>query len=101
MRAATCMAAGASFLQRPFSAIAIAATLAAASWPASHAEAACAPAAVGSTPSNSIITCNLATSNQNNPDGYGTGAQNNNTVNVLTGASVTGTNSGFKLGNRD
>jgi outer membrane autotransporter protein len=85
-------------LQRPFSAVAITVTLAAALWPASQAEAACNPPAAGANPSGQTVNCSLTTTNQNNPDGYGTSGQNTDTVNVLTGASVTGTNFGFNLG---
>jgi hypothetical protein len=89
----------ASFLKEQVSGAVSAAALAAVlMWPASDAEAACAPPTGPGTPSNTTVTCGT-TNNQDNPDGYGTGAQNNNTVNVQTGASVSGTNNGFFLGN--
>jgi outer membrane autotransporter protein len=86
-------------LQFPLCAVAITVLLAATLWPASDANAACAPVAVGATPSNTTVTCSGATTNQNAPDGYGTGGQANDIVNLVTGASVTGTNSGLNLGN--
>ena len=42
------------------------------------------------------VNCNGTVTNQNSPDGYGTGQQDNDTVNVQTG-SVTGTNNGLNL----
>jgi uncharacterized protein with beta-barrel porin domain len=67
-------------------------------WPAGEALAQCAPVAVaGGTPSGATVNCNNIVTNQNAPDGYGTGDQNNDVVNVQTG-SVTGTNNGFNLG---
>jgi outer membrane autotransporter protein len=68
-------------------------------WPGSQAQAACAPATSGGTPSNSTVTCSGATLNQDVASGYGTGLQNTNTVNVQTSATVTGTTNGFFLGN--
>jgi outer membrane autotransporter protein len=68
-------------------------------WPGSQAQAACAPVTGVGTPSNSTVTCSGATLNQDNPNGYGTGQQNNNTVNVQTNASITGTSVGLFLGN--
>ncbi len=68
-------------------------------WPGSQAQAACAPTTGVGTPSNATITCSGATLNQDSPSGYGTGQQNNNTINVQTNASVTGTQNGFFLGN--
>src|SRR5947208_13982772 len=53
-------------------------------WPANEALAACAPAAVGATPSNTTVNCNGVVTNQNAPDGYGTGGQSNDVVNVQT-----------------
>ena len=65
---------------------------------ASAAEAACAPVAgAGTPPSGTTVTCSGTTTNQNAPAGYGTGAQNGLTINVLTGASVVGTSVGFAL----
>ncbi|MFQ5626563.1 MAG: hypothetical protein ACE5FM_07920, partial [Methyloligellaceae bacterium] len=51
------------------------------------------PAASGVT-----ATCTGVTVNQNAPDGYGTSLNDNVTVNVLTGASVIGTNEGIATG---
>lgn len=61
----------------------------------SDAWALCAPAA---PVSNTTVTCSATTTNQNSPNGYGTGVENNDAVNVQTGATVSGTNSGFLLG---
>lgn len=82
------------------SVIAVAALALLAFAPASEALAACAPAAVGATPSNTTVNCNGVVTNQNAPDGYGTGSQNNDVVNVQTG-SVTGTSTGFNLGDNN
>jgi len=68
-------------------------------WPGSQAQAACAPVTGVGTPSNSTVTCSGATLNQDGTSGYGTGQQNNNTVNVQTNATVTGTDNGLFLGN--
>jgi hypothetical protein len=74
-------------------------------WPSSEAEAApqCLPLATGAGPSNTTITCSGgAVTNQNSPNGYGTGNQNNDTINVTGGTTVTGNASfvsdGFLLG---
>jgi hypothetical protein len=74
-------------------------------WPSSEAEAApqCLPLASGAGPSNTTITCSGgAVTNQNSPNGYGTGNQNNDTINVTGGTTVTGNASfvsdGFLLG---
>ena len=66
-------------------------------WPAGEALAQCAPPAVGAAPSGATVNCNGAVLNQNTPDGYGTGLQTNDAINVQTG-SVTGTSSGFNIG---
>src|SRR5438309_1994270 len=58
---------------------------------ASGAWAACAPAA---PVSNTTVTCSGTTTDQNPPNGYGTGVENNLTINVQTGASVSGTGVG-------
>jgi hypothetical protein len=55
------------------------------------------PADAACTPNGSTVTCDGNTTNQDNPDGFGTG-QDNLTVNVKPGASVTGDNNGFTLG---
>ncbi|WP_426420275.1 autotransporter outer membrane beta-barrel domain-containing protein [Bradyrhizobium genosp. A] len=60
--------------------------------------AACAPATGVGTPSNATVTCSGSTTNQDSPAGYGTGDQDNNAVNVLANASVTGDIWGFMLG---
>jgi hypothetical protein len=69
----------------------------------SPALAACNPAAADGV----TATCSGVTNNQGGGapgtnggmDGYGTGTENNVTVNVLPGATVTGTNFGLSLGN--
>ena len=52
-----------------------------------RAAAQCAPE---SPVNNATVTCTGATRNQNRPDGYGTATDTGNTINVLSGASVTG-----------
>jgi uncharacterized protein with beta-barrel porin domain len=65
---------------------------------ASVVHAACAPVAgPGAPPSGTTVTCSGTTTNQNAPAGYGDASQNGLTINVLTGASVIGTNVGFAL----
>jgi uncharacterized protein with beta-barrel porin domain len=58
--------------------------------------AACAPAS-GAAVAGDTVVCTGTTTNQDAPDGYGTGAENNLTINVLSGASVTGDNNGLNL----
>src|SRR6516165_3031108 len=58
-------------------------------WPASPAQAGCSPPSGGA--SNTTVNCNGTTTNQDAPNGYGNGAQANNTVNVTNNATVTGT----------
>src|SRR5262249_55121261 len=58
--------------------VAIGALAAALAWPGS-AQAACSPTANAAGPNNTTVTCSGTTTNQNSPDGYGTGQQNNNT----------------------
>jgi uncharacterized protein with beta-barrel porin domain len=70
-------------------------------WPAGKAMAQCAPAAVGATPSGATVNCNGIVLNQNLPDGYGTGQQNNDTINVQTGGQVLGLNNGFNIGDNN
>jgi uncharacterized protein with beta-barrel porin domain len=67
-------------------------------WQVDQAQAAnqCLPLAVGAAPSGTTVNCNGTVTNQNSPDGYGTGLQDNDTINVQTG-SVTGTNNGLNL----
>jgi hypothetical protein len=43
---------------------------------------------------NTMITCSGATVNANGTDGYGTNTDKGNTYNILSGASVAGTNFG-------
>ncbi len=57
-----------------------------------RAYAACAPT---SPVNNATVTCTGTTTNQNDPDGYGTATDAGNTINVQAGASVTGTNAGL------
>ena len=78
--------------------IGAAAVVAAAGLTGSGAWAACAPVAGPGTPvSGTTVTCSGTTTNQNAPAGYGDGSQNGLTINVVTGASVIGTNDGFVL----
>ena len=44
------------------------------------------------------MTCSGTVLNQDNPNGYGTGQQDNDVVNVQAGASVTGSSAGLDLG---
>ena len=57
------------------------------------AEAACGPA---SPVNNTIVTCSGTTNNQNDPNGFGTTTDTGNTINVQTGAIVTGTQFGIE-----
>ena len=60
----------------------------------SSAEAQCTPAAsTGPTlpAAGTTVTCSGTTTNQNGSNGYGTGNQDGLTIDVLTGATVTGT----------
>lgn len=68
-------------------------------WAASPAQAACAPIAngIGVPASGTTVTCSGATVDQNGADGYGDGNQDGLTVNVQSGASVAGTDSGIRL----
>jgi hypothetical protein len=59
---------------------------------ADRANAACAPT---SPVNNTTVTCSGVTADQNGPDGYGTPGDKGNTYNILSGASVTGTNFGL------
>jgi outer membrane autotransporter protein len=61
-----------------------------------RAEAACDPVSpiVGT---NVTVTCTGTTDNQNDPVGYGNLTDSGNTINVLSGASVTGTVDGVAL----
>src|SRR4051794_36791980 len=53
-----------------------------------QAQAACTPT---SPVNNTTVTCSATTTDQNAPDGYGTGADVGNNINVNTGATVTST----------
>ena len=57
---------------------------------AASAFAKCTPAA---PVNNMIVTCTGTVTNQNSPNGYGTGVENNLTINVQANATVTGTTS--------
>ncbi|MBR0713803.1 autotransporter domain-containing protein [Bradyrhizobium liaoningense] len=57
--------------------------------------AACTPTTSPTILQNGTVTCSGATTNQNGPQGFGTGFETGLTINVLTGASVTGTNNGI------
>lgn len=57
-----------------------------------RADAACAPA---SSVSNATVTCSGATVDQDGTVGYGTNNDRGNTYNILSGASVTGTDIGL------
>jgi hypothetical protein len=59
-----------------------------------HANAACAPTA---PVNNTTVTCTGVTNNQNDPAGYGTRTENGLTINVESGASVTGTRFGVSV----
>lgn len=61
---------------------------------AGRAEAACTPTA---PVNNTTVTCTGTTTNQNGTDGYGTQNDRGNTINVASGASVTGTGNGVLL----
>lgn len=61
-----------------------------------RAEAACNPATSAATPANNTtVTCSGTTTNQNDPNGWGTGNETGDTINVQTGATVTGTAAGI------
>jgi uncharacterized protein with beta-barrel porin domain len=65
---------------------------------AEHAQAACTPEPPAN---NSLATCTGTTTNQTGTDGYGTVALSSNSISVVSGASVTGTDNGivFQTGN--
>jgi hypothetical protein len=66
--------------------------------PASQALALCnPPASAGQPPPGTTVTCTGNTTDANPPNGYGDGSQNQITVNVQPGASVTGTSVGIRL----
>jgi hypothetical protein len=61
---------------------------------AASAFAQCAPTTSAAAPlSNATVICTGTVTNQNSPNGYGTGAENNLTINVQANATVTGTTS--------
>ncbi len=60
-------------------------------WPAAPARATCDPPAGN----NVTATCTGTTTDQNTPNGYGTGTETNLSTTVVTGASVSGTTSGI------
>jgi len=53
------------------------------------------------SPSNTIVTCTGTFNDQDNPNGYGTGQQSNDVVNVQAAASITGTQAGLDLGDNN
>ena len=57
-----------------------------------HAAAACDPP---SPVNNTTVTCTGTTGSPNTPVGYGIGTDTGNTINVLSGASVTGSDRGL------
>jgi hypothetical protein len=71
----------------PLAAIALVAMMAS----AAPAYAVCTPAAGNDV----TATCTGTTTNQDNPNGYGTGGETNLNTTVVTGATVTGTNFGI------
>src|SRR5262245_55191072 len=65
---------------------------------ADRASAACDPKTSANTPvNNTTVTCTGPTDNANDPNGYGTGKETGITVNVQSGASVTGTANGLRF----
>jgi hypothetical protein len=85
----------------PACAVALAALAFACFAPASPALAACTPTS-GVVVAGGTVTCSGTTTDQDAPDGYGTGTQSNITINVQTGASVTGTaGNGLNLNNNN
>ena len=67
---------------------------------AGQAEAACDPATSAANPLiNTTVTCTGATAGQNSTTGYGVKEDKGNTINVLSGASVNGTNFGIDINN--
>jgi hypothetical protein len=67
---------------------------------ARSALAACAPASGVVVPGNTVV-CTTTTTDQDAPNGYGTGAETSLTINVLSGATVTGTNNGIWVDNNN
>jgi uncharacterized protein with beta-barrel porin domain len=67
---------------------------------AGQAEAACDPTTSSANPLiNTTVTCTGTTTDQNGTTGYGVKEDRGNTINVLSGASVNGTNSGIEINN--
>jgi hypothetical protein len=61
---------------------------------------ACAPLSGVVGPGDTVV-CTTTTTDQDASNGYGTGAENGLTINVLSGAAVTGTNNGLWVGNNN
>jgi uncharacterized protein with beta-barrel porin domain len=57
--------------------------------------AACTPTTSPTILQDATVTCSGSTTNQNSPQGYGTGFETGLTINVQSGASLTGTNNGI------
>src|SRR5215470_14682306 len=68
-------------------------------WSGSEAAADCTPTASAGVPSNATVTCSGIVDTRNSPNGYGTGDQKNDTINVTMGTTVSGTTSGSLAGN--
>ena len=66
-------------------------------WLPGAAWAACTPTTSSGSPASGTVTCTGTTTNQNSPNGYGTGNETGATVTVEQGASVTGTDRGIYL----
>ncbi|GAB5510660.1 MAG: hypothetical protein Rhims3KO_20610 [Hyphomicrobiales bacterium] len=79
-------------------ALALAGIATAPAWMIRPAHAACSPATGALTPANSSVTCIGTTTNQNGTNGFGTGAEDDVSVTVDEGASVTGDDNGIFLG---
>ena len=62
--------------------------------------AACAPLSGVVAPGDTVV-CTTTTTDQDAPNGYGTGAETGLTINVLSGATVTGTNNGIWIDNNN
>ena len=62
--------------------------------------AACAPLSGVVVPGDTVV-CTTTTTDQDAPNGYGTGAETGLTINVLSGATVTGTNNGIWIDNNN
>src|SRR5215471_3688507 len=61
-------------------------------------QAACAPPTSTATPANNTtVTCTGTTTNANPPNGWGTGVETGDTINVQAGATVSGTSAGISV----